>query len=117
MKMANATYRILYQESLNHQYNEVVIDKLKNFDYSSLQEEFKFIPSVFEKVKYYLHNGDVRGMYKEIAAITSDLYADMESLQVQEFPKKSAVWRVNHKLIEAVMFGQYVAEVFNQINQ
>lgn len=116
MKFSHDIYVEFNNESLNYDYNDAVIERLRKFDYNEYMVTFQLIESVITRVKGFLSKGDVRGAFKEIEKITGEIFSDMESLNLtQSFPEKNIVWRVNQKLIEAQLFGQYLAEIFCQV--
>ncbi len=89
------------------------------FDYEKFQEERGLIPLIFNDVKGYLQYGDIRGVYdRELSGvldILTLLEKIKEAIDANRLPAMNDLWRLNQKYGEALYFGQYVAEVFANI--
>jgi hypothetical protein len=119
MNMAQYYYQELQYKANNTPYNQVVINKLLNFDYDSFQEENGILKDIFSEVKSYLVNGDVRGVYSRTYAyfdtLTNSLKAVKGDLSAGKVPANNHMWNLNQLCAKAHMFGQYVAMVFDAI--
>jgi hypothetical protein len=119
MENARVTYLTLYETSKSFDYNPAVLEKLRNFKYDDYMQKNKLNPSVFGKAAGFLSEGDVRGFYKQMKDDTNTicnlLYSIKEKTGSGTFPSLSEVWRVNQHYMESQLFGQYVAEVFNNL--
>jgi hypothetical protein len=119
MEKSQATYAQLKDLADEIPYNNTVIDKLIEFDYTEFQKKSGFLSSIFSDVKAYLSSGDVRGVYKQFYHNIGDLLSDMNNLKTDIesgiAPNLDKIWRLNQKCSEYKLFGQYVAEVFYQI--
>lgn len=100
-------------------YNPEKIELLKSMDYSSFMEQTQLDPVMYERVKAYLVNGDVQGVFLHLlescSSILEKLYVVKSSLDMQVFPEVSRLWRINQKFSETMLFGQYAAEVFKTL--
>ncbi|UCH97352.1 MAG: hypothetical protein JSV88_11015, partial [Candidatus Aminicenantes bacterium] len=65
MEQARTTYFQLKNLADATPYDQEIISRLIEFNYTAFQLEHGLMPSIFEKVKTYLANGDVRGVYHE----------------------------------------------------
>jgi len=116
MEKAKAIYYQLKNLAAVTPYNQEIISKLIEFDYSEFNEERGLIPVIFERVEKLLCQGDVRGVYAEFhyntGQILETLYTLKKDVDGGIFPNLSTVWRVNQMFSKENLFGQYVAEVF-----
>jgi hypothetical protein len=119
MNMARYYYQYLEIKANNTPYNQVVINKLLDFDYDSFQEENGLLKDVFSEVKSYLVNGNVRGIYIRTSiyfgSLINTLETIKEELEAGRVPDNSHMWNLNQICARSHMFGQYVARVFNVI--
>jgi hypothetical protein len=119
MNMARYYYHELQYQANHTPYNQVVINKLLDFDYDSFQEQNSLIKDVFSEVKGYLKNGDVRGVYDRTSAyfdiLINSLETIKEELNAGQVPANAHMWDLNQTCAKAHMFGQYVARVFYAI--
>ncbi|MGD2090032.1 MAG: hypothetical protein PVH61_27900 [Candidatus Aminicenantes bacterium] len=119
MNMARYYYQELQYKANNTPYNQVVINKLMDFDYDSLQEQQSLLQDVFSEVKGYLKNGDVRGVYSRTSAYFDTLKNTLEAIKGELYagkvPANAHMWNLNQVCAKAHMFGQYVARVFEDI--
>lgn len=116
MNMANSTYFEIWQTSKGLDYDPVVLEKLRQFDYFSYLVENSLNPVIYEKAANYLKTGDVKGTYKEAYNATTEILQNLEILKVNidknKLPNINACWRLNQLYLETELFGQYVSEVF-----
>ena len=100
-------------------YNQDMIDRLIKFNYDDFKEGNGLIPAVFESVKMYLKNGDLRGIYNgfysNAGQILDTLYTLKKDVDAGIFPKISTLWSLNQKFSEAKLMGQYTSMVFYAI--
>jgi hypothetical protein len=119
MNMARYYYRELQYKANNTPYNQVVINKLLNFDYDTFQEENGLLKDIFSEVKGYLVNGDVRGIYSHTSAYFDSLTNNLETIKGELYagkvPSNSHMWNLNQVCAKAHMFGQYVSRIFYAI--
>jgi hypothetical protein len=119
MNMARSYYRELQYQANRTPYNQVVINKLLNFDYDSFQEQNGLIKDVFSEVKSYLANGDVRGIYSRTSTYFDTLINTLETIKGELYagkvPGNNHMWNLNQGFAKAHMFGQYAARVFDAI--
>lgn len=116
MNMANSTYLQIWQTAKGLDYDPVVQEKLRQFDYFSYQVENNLVPVIFEKTAYYLQAGDVKGTYEQAYYATGEILHSLETLKIDieknKLPKIKDCWRLNQLYLETGLFGQYVSEVF-----
>ena len=116
IEKASETYYHLKSLAAVTPYNQEVIDKLRTFDYDTLQSERNLNAVIFEKVKKLLSIGDVRGAYNLFYEDLDYLFEQIRSLKPivdsEKVPEISELWRINQKYNELQLFGQYLSEVF-----
>jgi hypothetical protein len=116
MVNAKETYINLISIAKVTPYNPSIIEKLQLFDYPGFQKEKKLNSEIFKQVEVFLSKGDVTGVYNhlksEMDSILEKLYEIKSDIDLNNFPEITALWRVNQKYSETMLFGQYVAEVF-----
>jgi len=121
MTRAYSTYYRLKKLAASTPYNQTVINWLIEFDYYGFQKKFVLIPSIVDKVQFYLSSGDVRGVYREFHDQTGQildlLYNLKKDIDSGNLPNLSNVWRLNQKFSELKIFSQYVAEVFFKLKE
>ena len=119
MNMARYYYRELQNKANNTPYNQVVINKLLNFDYDTFQEQNSLIKDIFSEVKGYLVNGDVRGIYSHTSTYFDTLINTLEKIKGELYagkvPANAHMWNLNQTCSKVHMFGQYVARIFYAI--
>lgn len=119
MNIARYYYQELQYKADNTPYNQVVINKLLDFDYDSFQEENGLLKDVFSEVKGYLKNGDVRGVFSRTLAYFDTLKNTLEAIKGELYagkvPSNNHMWNLNQVCAKAHMFGQYVSRIFYAI--
>ncbi|MGD2086068.1 MAG: hypothetical protein PVH61_07785 [Candidatus Aminicenantes bacterium] len=119
MNMARYYYQELHYKANNTPYNQVVINKLLDFDYDAFQEQNGLIKDVFSEVKGYLVKGDVRGAYNRTSAYFNTLKNTLEAIKGElyagKIPTNAHMWNLNQTCAKVHMFGQYVARIFEDI--
>lgn len=118
MEKAKEAYYNLKIKADNTPYKMSMIEILMQFDFEEFQLENGLLPSIFEKVEYYLSKGDVRGLYATILSSNEEilykLYEIKEVVDADQFPEITKLWRINQKYAEFQLFGQYTSEVFKK---
>ena len=121
MKNARSAYLSLKQLADNTPYNQIVIDELKKFDYVGFPEKNESNGIIFKDVEYYLSKGDVRGVYAQFLANTESiletLYVIKQTVDHTSFPRTADLQRMNQSYSQSLLFGQYVAEVFQEVKE
>jgi hypothetical protein len=116
LELANSTYFQLWQASTYLEYDPIVLDKLRKFNYNKYQAKNHLHAGVFKQVSEFLKKGDIRGSYKKAYLATGELLERMKALNSTRgkhtLPNIPACWRLNQLFLETALFGQYVAEVF-----
>lgn len=116
MSMANSIYWQIWHTSKNLDYDPVVLEKLRQFDYLSYQVENNLDPVIFDKAANYLKTGDVRGSYKQAFIASGEILQYLETIKTKieknKLPGIKTCWRLNQLFLETELFGQYVSEVF-----
>ncbi len=119
MELAKNTYYQLKNLAAFTPYNQDVILKLIEFDYTALEKKNRLIPAIFDRVRKYLAQGNVRGIYRESYLNLTELSELLESvkkdIEANTMPDLPTLWRLNQKFSETKLFGQYVTEVFYSI--
>jgi hypothetical protein len=119
MEKAVETYKTLASTAAVTPYNPQVISQLMEFDYTGYEKTNALNVEVFARLKTYLSKGDINGvifiMKRDMESILQQLYVLKAFVDKQEFPGLSLLWRVNQSYQQAMLSGQYVAEVFNNL--
>ncbi|MDQ1352186.1 MAG: hypothetical protein QG657_2492 [Acidobacteriota bacterium] len=119
MESASAVYKNLIQAAQETPYNRAVIHKLLKFDYRGFMKKNNLVADVFIKVKGFLARGDVTGAYIKLKtskdAIVAQLYIIKTALDSNLFPDVNLLYQVNQAYCETLLFGQYIAQVFNNL--
>ncbi len=119
MENASATFKNLIQLAKETPYDQVVIDKLTKFDYQGFMKKNNLLGDIFIKVQGFLAKGDVTGTYIKLKAskdaMIAQLYLIKAAVDSNLFPDTNLLYRVNQAYSETMLFGQYVAEVFNNL--
>ncbi len=119
MEKAVETYKALATTAAVTPYNPQVISQLMRFDYTGYEKTNGLNVEVFARVRAYLISGDVTGiilfMKSDMELILDRLYSLKVLVDKQEFPNIPMLWRVNQSYCQAMLSGQYVAEVFNNL--
>ncbi len=112
-------YQELIEMANSTPYNEAIIKTLGHFDYNGFRSSRGLVKEVFNEVKTYLVNGDVRGVYVKLAADIAEIYFIIANIQHYayrgEVPPNETMWTLNQKCATTLLFGQYVARVFEEI--
>jgi len=120
MVSANSIYYQVWVLSRTLDRNQVVLQKLKLFDYGSILVEKGIIPSIFMEVESFLKIGNMPGAFEKIYNDTSEILQGMKSLKSSlesnfiDIPK---CWEVNQLLLKSQLFGQYISQVFYEIRK
>lgn len=119
MQNAAFIYMILVKQAEVTPYNEVVITRLKNFDYQSFMLENNLNPVVFSEVEEYLQIGDITGLlkkvYVDLVEIAAMLKSVNEELDLNRIPQLTELWRINETFSHMSLFGSYTARVFSEV--
>lgn len=119
MECAKTNYSDLIDVAEKTPYNQIIIDKLKSFDYDSFQKNKGLICDIIQKIKGFLVNGNITGAYKETYSYTVDsltyLYGIKETIDNKIFPDVSMLWVLNQKYSECKLFGQYISQIFFEL--
>lgn len=100
-------------------YNPEVIEYLQDFDYKGFQKENHLVESIFEEVKSFLEEGQIREMYgkavSDIEAILDLAGKIRASIDVEEFPTVAMLWDLDEGCSRSLRFGQYTSRVFQEV--
>ncbi len=116
LESARDIYKNIIAVAKETPYDQLVILRLKLFDYQGYLEAHGLNGEVFSKVRNYLISGNVTGTYVQIKTdmevILEQLYQIQASVDANEFPDISLLWRVNQNYNLLSLFGLYLSEVF-----
>jgi hypothetical protein len=119
MHQAMYTYKLLKETADITPYNPVVIETLKNFNYDLFCENNGLNKEIFAEVKSYLSKGQVREIYGKLLAhmgIMIDLLQVIKrNIDKNLFPPVETVRQLNQTYSFSLLFGQYVAAVFDSL--
>lgn len=122
MTNANDTYEQLCVLLSIAEWDKAYLESLKKFDYSEFQKAKGLNSTVFNEVKEYLSEGDVKGLFGNLKDRTAVLLAELIKVtpvvEAKSFDSAADIdklWRINQMYAETLLFGQYAAEVFYAI--
>jgi hypothetical protein len=99
--------------------NQDIVWRLIFFDYGSFQRSNDLEPRIFRRVSWWLSMGDLRGAYCSFFNDVEKLLAKLRDIKLsidnEKMPRISALWRINQKYCEMLLFGQYVTEIFSTL--
>lgn len=122
MKHANECYVNLKNAADKMSYNPGVIEELKNFSYEGyLKSNSQYLnKELFREVKSYLFYGDIRGVYRKSVSDTAKIMVILNRLITATdegiIPSLEDTWKVNQLYSQSLLFGQYVAQIFDKIS-
>lgn len=100
-------------------YNPDIIKLLKTFNYTKFLQDNDLNPALFWKVRDYLKDGDVCGIYDKMLEDSQRILAMLGKIEAGlvsgTIPKNYSLWRLNQEYLESLIFDQYVAMVFYAI--
>jgi hypothetical protein len=121
MNDARSAYNDLNREVSLLPYNPEVVAELAVFDYNGFEKAKFSNPSVFSEVRGYLKDGNVKGIYQktlsDIEGILNMLAVLKTKIDAGQFPALSDLYKTNQSYSQALLFGQYVAEIFMEIKK
>jgi hypothetical protein len=119
MNNARKTYSRLREIAGRTPYKQDIVKRLMTFKYAGLQKEKNLNRPIFDEVKSYLKNGDTRGIYARALAATEQILQLQQTVNAAidsgRLPEITDLWRLNQLYSDALLFGQYVSEVFLRI--
>jgi len=119
MENAAGTYKGLIRAAKETPYNQAVIHRLMKFAYRGFMKKNHLVSDVFKKVQGFLARGDVTGAYIKLETskddIISRLYRIKAAVDSNLFPDINLLYQVNQAYCETLLFGQYIAQVFNNL--
>jgi hypothetical protein len=113
IERSHHTYQMLCYFIQNLSYNQEIIEKLKTFDYETFQETNVLNKEIFSRVKEFLKNGDIKGVFHEFVNETYNIMTLLE--QYEKAQNLEKIWEISHKFSEFELFGQYLTRVFFSI--
>jgi hypothetical protein len=119
MQQAMDTYKLLKETADITPYNPEVIEVLKNFNYDLYCETNGLNNEIFTGVKSYLVKGQVTEIYGKLLSdmeIMIDLLQKVtKNIDKNQFPPVKTVRQLNQVYSISLLFGQYVADVFESL--
>lgn len=119
MEKAKERYDTVKQIAYNTPYNQAVISRLLDSNYSLRQERGDSKSVIFNEVDIYLRSGDIRGIYHKMLVDTLQIL-DMltvirATLEAEVVPGNPGLWKLNRFYSRTMLSGQYTAEIFSKI--
>jgi hypothetical protein len=97
----------------------VVIEALKNFNYDRYCESNGLNNEIFNEVKGYLIKGQVSEIYGKLLEDMETMIVLLQSVKKNIdnnlFPPVRTVRQLNHNYSTSLLFGQYVADIFEAL--
>ena len=94
---------------------------MKSFDYYYFMKENDLNGIIFNEVADFLKNGDIIGVYKwiylRISEIEDILFFIKIEMNFHGIAALTNLWKLNGAYSRALLFGQYVAMVFDAISE
>jgi hypothetical protein len=119
MENANFKYLQIWEISKGLDYDPLVLEKLRKFDYEKFQKENNLNPAIFQEVSTYLKTGNVNGIYERSYNDTGDILRELRvikaSIDSGSIPAIKDCWRINQEYLELELFGMYISQVFFEL--
>lgn len=119
LKLAESIYQSLNDKAAATPYKSEVLAKLSAFDYTGFCNREALNTAVFPQVESMLKAGDVRGIYtrllQDMNLIVSQLETLKATIQSGQFPSLPTLWNTCQQYGQTMLYGQYVARVFIEI--
>ncbi len=119
MEQARATYKLLKETADQTSYNLAVIEALKNFNYDLYCYSNGLNREIFNGVKSYLIRGQVREIYGKLLTDMGIIFDLLQTVKRNTdnnlFPPVGTVRKLNQTFSTSLLFGQYVAGVFEAL--
>ncbi len=119
MEDAHERYGTLTQIADNTLYDQTVISRLLDSNYSLRQESGDPKSVTLNEGEIYLRSGDIRGIYHKMLADTRQILDMLKvirsAVEAEVTPGNSDLWKLNRFYSKTMLFGQYTAEIFSKI--
>ena len=119
MEHARAAYKLLKETVDQTSYNPAVIEALKNFNYDLYCYSNGLNREIFSTIKRYLIRGQVREIYGRLLADMETMINLLQSVKKNIdnnlFSPVGTVRQLNQTYSTSLLFGQYVAGVFEAL--
>jgi len=119
MESAYAAFTELKRLADMSPYDTTVTEALRKFDYDGFRAAYRIDDKIFARVRDYLAKGDIRSVYRDIAADTGTIIMQLKLVKTQvdagAFPSTWDVWKLDRAYSDSERFGQYVARVFDAL--
>lgn len=116
---AKDTYNDLIKIAEVTPYNEIVIEKLVNFNYTSFMKENGLNSVILKEVEEYLKIGDITGTFRRIRSsfdrIIEHINLIKGDITLNKMPDLKNMWTLNKEITHTLLFGQYMSEIFHEI--
>ena len=120
LTMAKSIYFEICRLAVPLEYDSIVLKKLDDFDYNGYQNRNDLNTVIFGDVASLLKRGDVKGFYRVFYQGLEKILARLKDIKTtvaaNQLPIIAACWRINQSYLELELYGQYVAEVFMNLN-
>jgi len=120
IKTAKDTYYRLIARAESTPYNPQVLDQLAAFDYNGYLKNHGLDGCIFNEVEEYLKNGDITGtyilIYSRVKEIEQMLISAKAAAALKTTPDLNNLWKLNEMFSKTLIFGQYVARIFHEID-
>jgi hypothetical protein len=120
MQYTHVLYCQLKQKADATPYDPAIIADLSIFNYDLFMEEKGLLKDIFKQVKAFLSKGKIRELYGEVLMQTERILSIAnlirEQLVLGELPQVSHLYDLNEALAQYMLFGEYSARVFQEVN-
>lgn len=119
IEQARNLYQQILKKAQTTPYNMVYQRSLKKFQYQAFKTQERLNPVVFDRVKTYLENGNITGVFldniKQLNCVIDLLKQIKRDFRVGKVPSVDLLWKLNESTSEISLFGSYVGRVCERI--
>jgi hypothetical protein len=116
---ANLKYLQILEIAKSLDYDPLVLEKLRQFDYKKFQEENNLNPTIFKEVATYLKTGNVIGIYERSFIDTGEIFRRLRFIKANidsgTIPAIKDCWRINQLFLELELYGMYSSQVLFEL--
>lgn len=116
---AVATYRVLIKTAALTPYDEGVISRLRDFDFTAFMKGRGSDVNDLPEVTDLLRAGDITGVYQwiysRLQGLRSALNTVKHEVSQNRLPAVNSIWELNRLCTHTMLVGQDLSQIFNEI--
>ncbi len=120
LSSARGTYSMLIQIAEITPYRIPILNQLNQFNYAQYKADNNLDSETFAETESFLTSGNITGIYKRIHNSVTAIEAILKGLESDVAagtkPGIQSVWDINEGFSNTLLFGQYVARVFDELD-